>query len=77
VAGMATHSQYSEVKAMHTRLPRAMLVTLAVFLGAVAVSMATGGTLSDIGFFVYAAALLVLTLLAVGWLVLQLSATRR
>ena len=54
---------------MHARLPRAMLAVLAVFLGAVALSMATDGTASDVGFFVYAAALVVLVLLAVTWLV--------
>ena len=54
-----------------------MLGTLAVFLGAVAISMATDGTASNVGFVVYAAALVLLALLAATWFVLQLSATRR
>ena len=74
---MAIYHQYSEVKTMHTRLPQAMLGTLALFLGAVAISVATNGAASDIGFVVYAAALVLLALLAAAWLVLQLSATRR
>ena len=57
---------------MQTRVPRAMQATLAVFLGAVALSMATGGTVSDIGFFIYAAAFVLLVLLAAGWLVARL-----
>ena len=57
---------------MQARVPRAMQATLAVFLGAVALSMATGGTVSDIGFFIYAAAFVLLVLLAAGWLVARL-----
>ena len=57
---------------MQTQVPRAMQATLAVFLGAVALSMATGGTVSDIGFFIYAAAFVLLVLLAAAWLVARL-----
>ena len=57
---------------MQGRVPRAMQATLAVFLGAVALSMATGGTVSDIGFFIYAAAFVLLVLLAAAWLVARL-----
>jgi len=57
---------------MQTRVPQAMQATLAVFLGAVALSMATGGTVSDIGFFIYAAAFVLLVLLAAAWLVARL-----
>ena len=45
---------------MYNRLSQAILTTLAVFTGAVALSMSTSGTLSDIGFFIYAAALVLL-----------------
>ena len=64
---------------MYNRLSQAILTTLAVFTGAVALSMSTSGTLSDIGFFIYAAALLLLAALAVAWLIvrLRLRATRR
>ena len=62
---------------MQTRVPRAMQATLAVFLGAVVLSMATGGTVSDIGFFIYAAALVLLVLLAAAWLVARLRPVRR
>ena len=54
-----------------------MQATLAVFLGAVVLSMATGGTVSDIGFFIYAAALVLLVLLAAAWLVARLRPVRR
>ncbi len=62
---------------MRTRLPQTMLATLAVFLAAVVLSMATGGTVSDIGFLVYAAALALLVLLAAAWLVARLKAGPR
>lgn len=61
---------------MQTRVPRAMQATLAVFLGAVGLSIATGGTISDIGFFIYAAALVLLVLLAAAWLVGRLGPAR-
>ena len=61
---------------MQTQVPRAMQATLAVFLGAVGLSMATGGTASDIGFFIYAAALVLLVLLAAAWLVGRLGPAR-
>ena len=57
---------------MHNRLSQAIQITLAVFVGAVALSMTTSGTLSDIGFFIYAAALVVLAALAVAWLIVRL-----
>ena len=64
---------------MYKRLSQAILTTLAVFTGAVALSMSTSGTLSDIGFFIYAAALVVLAALVVAWLIarLRLRTTRR
>ena len=61
---------------MQARVPRAMQATLAVFLGAVVLSMATGGTVSDIGFFIYAAAFVLLVLLAAAWLVGRLRPAR-
>ena len=61
---------------MQARVPRAMQATLAVFLGAVGLSMATGGTVSDIGFFIYAAAFVLLVLLAAAWLVARLGPVR-
>jgi hypothetical protein len=69
---MTTGSTASEGKAMYKRLSRAVLTTLAVFTGAVALSMSTSGTHSDIGFFIYAAALVLLAALAVAWLVVRL-----
>jgi FtsH-binding integral membrane protein len=57
---------------MHKRLAQAILTTLAVFTGAAALSVSSSGTLSDIGFFIYAAALLLLAPLAVAWLILRL-----
>ena len=57
---------------MHNRLSQAILTTLAVFTGAVALSMSTSGTLSDIGFLTYAAALVLLVALAVAWLIARL-----
>jgi hypothetical protein len=45
-----------------------------VFVLAVIVSLATSGTVSDIGFFVYAAALVVLVGLVIAWV---LAAVRR
>ena len=57
---------------MHNRLSQAILTTLTVFTAAAALSMSTSGTLSDIGFFIYAAALVLLTALAVAWLIVRL-----
>ena len=57
---------------MDHRLSQAILTTLAVFTGAVALSMATSGTLSDIGFFIYASALVLLVALAGAWLIARL-----
>jgi FtsH-binding integral membrane protein len=57
---------------MYNRLSQAILTTLAVFTAAVALSMSTSGTLSDIGFFIYAAALALLAALAVAWLIVRL-----
>ena len=57
---------------MYHRLSQAILITLAIFTGAVALSMSTSGTLSDIGFFIYAAALVLVAVLAVAWLVVRL-----
>jgi FtsH-binding integral membrane protein len=57
---------------MHNRLSQAILTTLVVFTAAAALSMATSGTLSDIGFFIYAAALVLLAALAVAWLIVRL-----
>ena len=57
---------------MQNRLSQAILATLGVFTGAVALSMSTSGTVSGIGFFIYAAALVLLTVLAVAWLIVRL-----
>ena len=57
---------------MYSRLTQAILTTMAVFTGAVALSLSTSGTLSDIGFFIYAAALVLAAVLAVAWLVVRL-----
>jgi FtsH-binding integral membrane protein len=57
---------------MHNRLSQAILTTLTVFTAAAALSMSTSGTLSDIGFLIYAAALVLLTALAVAWLIVRL-----
>jgi FtsH-binding integral membrane protein len=57
---------------MHNRISQAILTTLAVFTGAAALSLATSGTLSDIGFFIYTAALVLLAALAVAWLIVRL-----
>ena len=64
---------------MHKRLSQAILITLGVFTGAVALSMSTSGTLSDIGFFTYAAAAVLLAALAAAWLIawLRLRTARR
>lgn len=62
---------------MYNRLSHAILVTLGVFTGAVALSMATSGTVSDIGFFIYAAALVLLVALSIAWLIVRLRTTRR
>lgn len=57
---------------MHNRLSQAILTTLAVFTGGAALSVATSGTVSDIGFFIYAAALVLLAVLVVAWLIVRL-----
>jgi hypothetical protein len=57
---------------MHDRLSQAILTTLGVFTGAVALSVSTSGTVSDIGFFIYAAALVLLAALAVAWLIVRI-----
>ncbi len=62
---------------MYNRLSQAILATLGVFTGAVALSMSTSGTVADIGFFIYAAALVLLVTLAVAWLIVRLRTTRR
>ena len=64
---------------MYGRLSQAILITLGVFTGAVALSMLSSGTLSSIGFFIYAAALVLLAALAAAWLIvwLRLRTTRR
>ncbi len=56
---------------MYNRLSQAILATLGVFTGAVALSMSTSGTVADIGFFIYAAALVLLVTLAVAWLIVR------
>jgi cation transporter-like permease len=62
---------------MYNRLSQAILATLGVFTSAVALSISTSGTVSDIGFFIYAAALVLLVTLAVAWLIVRLRTTRR
>jgi FtsH-binding integral membrane protein len=62
---------------MYNRLSHAILATLGVFTGAVALSMSTSGTVSDIGFFIYAAALGLLVALSIAWLIVRLRTTRR
>jgi hypothetical protein len=62
---------------MYNRLSQAILATLGLFTGAVALSMSTSGTVADIGFFIYAAALVLLVTLAVAWLIVRLRTTRR
>jgi hypothetical protein len=57
---------------MYKRLTQAILITLAVFTGAAALSVSSSGTLSDVGFFIYAAALVLLAVLAGGWLIVRL-----
>ena len=54
---------------MQDRLRHWILVALGVFVVAAILSFATSGTVSDIGFFVYAAALVVLIVLVVVWLI--------
>jgi lysylphosphatidylglycerol synthetase-like protein (DUF2156 family) len=71
------HRHFPEAKTMQSRLPRAMLAVLAVFIGAVVLSIATDGTVSDIGFLAYAVALVLLAVLAAAWLVVRLRAPRR
>jgi cation transporter-like permease len=62
---------------MHNRLSQTILATLGVFTGAVALSMSTSGPVSDIGFFIYAAALMLLLALSIAWLIVRLRTTRR
>ena len=62
---------------MYSRLSQAILATLGVFTGAVAISLSTSGTVSDIGFFIYAAALVLLVTLSIAWLIVRLRTTRR
>jgi FtsH-binding integral membrane protein len=62
---------------MHNRLSQAILATLGVFTGAVALSMSTSKPVSDIGFFIYAAALGLLVALSIAWLIVRLRTTRR
>jgi FtsH-binding integral membrane protein len=57
---------------MHKRLSQAILITLAVFTGAAALSVSSSGTLSDVGFFIYAAALVLLAVLAGAWLMVRM-----
>ena len=61
---------------MYKRLSQAILVSLGVFTCAVALSMATSGTISDIGFLIYAAALVLLVALSIAWLIVRLRTTR-
>jgi FtsH-binding integral membrane protein len=62
---------------MYSRLSQAILATLGVFTGAVAISISTSETVSDIGFFIYAAALVLLVTLVVAWLIVRLRTKRR
>jgi FtsH-binding integral membrane protein len=62
----------SEGRTMYKRLSQAILITLAIFTGAAALSVSSSGTLSDIGFIIYAAALLLLAVLAGAWLFVRL-----
>ena len=57
---------------MYKRLSQAILITLAVFTGAAALSVSSSGTLSDVGFFIYAAALVLLAVLAGAWLMVRM-----
>ena len=54
---------------MQARLRQWVLVALGVFVVAVILSLATSGVVSDIGFFVYAAAFIVLVGLLIALLV--------
>jgi cbb3-type cytochrome oxidase subunit 3 len=54
---------------MQGQLRQWILIALGVFVVAVIVSLATSGVVSDIGFFVYAVALVVLIGLVVAWLI--------
>jgi branched-subunit amino acid permease len=54
---------------MQGQLRQWILLALGVFVVAVIVSLATSGIVSDIGFFVYAVALVVLIGLVVAWLI--------
>jgi FtsH-binding integral membrane protein len=57
---------------MYKRLSQAIFITLAVFTGAAALSVSSSGTFSDVGFFIYAAALVLLAVLAGAWLIVRL-----
>jgi hypothetical protein len=54
---------------MQGQLRQWILIALGVFVVAVIVSLATSGGVSDIAFFVYVAALVVLIGLTVAWLI--------
>jgi hypothetical protein len=56
---------------MYNRLSQPILATLGVFTGGVALSVSTSGTASDIGFFIYAASLVLLVTLAAAWLIVR------
>jgi hypothetical protein len=53
---------------MQGQLRQWILIALGVFVVAVIVSLATSGVVSDIGFFVYVVAFVVLIGLVVAWL---------
>jgi hypothetical protein len=53
---------------MQGQLRQLILIALGVFAVAVIVSLAASGTVSDIAFFVYAVALVVLIGLLIAWL---------
>ena len=61
---------------MQRQLRRWTLIALGVFVVAVIVSFATSGVVSDIGFFVYAAAFIVLVGLLIALLIDNLRARR-
>ncbi|MDQ3933183.1 MAG: hypothetical protein M3340_00975 [Actinomycetota bacterium] len=54
---------------MQGRLRQWILIVLGVFVVAVILSLATSGVVSDVGFVVYAVALVVLIALLVAWLI--------
>jgi lysylphosphatidylglycerol synthetase-like protein (DUF2156 family) len=73
---MATNRHLPAAQTIPRRLRRAMLTALAVLLGALVLSIATDGTLSDIGFVAYAIALVLALALAAAWVVVRLRASR-